>query len=100
MNPSLEDLQLLAAEHDAIVRPFTHLLRRNMVPEQQIPDRLMSACLTVGAEAWRCVHPELDEEQAAQIFGVMAVEAVRAFNDARVIMASRRTLKEGEKDHA
>ncbi len=98
---TLDDaFQLLIAERDALVRSFEQLSRVRGLPEREIPARLMYACLALGAEAWRRVHPELDEEAAAQLFGEMAAEAVRAFNDARMVMAARRTLQEGAKDHA
>lgn len=96
MKPTLADLQLLIAERDALVQPFERLLRARRVPESEIPVRLTRACLTVAAETWRRVHPELDEEQAARLLGEMAAEAVRAFNDAHVVMAARRGLKKGE----
>ena len=100
MRPTMEELALLIAERDAMLRPIERLLRCRQVPEAEIPQRLMYICLALGAEAWRRAQPGLDEERAAQLFGEMAAEAVRAFNDAKVVMASRRTLKDGEINHA
>lgn len=96
----LDDPRLLVAERDALLRPFERLLRARGFAEEDIPARLTYACLALGAEAWRRVHPEMDEEEAAQLFGSMAAEAVRAFNDAHVVLASRRTLQKGESNHA
>lgn len=95
----LDDPNLLVAEREAVLRPFERLLRARGIAERDIPARLAYTCLTLSVEAWRRVHPGMDEEEAAQLFGAMAAEAMRAFSDARVVMAGRRNLQEG-KTHA
>lgn len=98
--PTLQELHILVAEREALLRPLERLIRcEGITSEAEIALNVARLCLVVGAERWRRVHPELSEEDAARIFGAMAVEAVQGFNDAQVIMSARRGLPEG-KTHA
>lgn len=89
MNPAVDDFSLLIAEREAILRPLERLLRGKGIAWAQLGRRVIYICLSVGAEMWRKEHPALDVEQAARVFGEMAAEAVRAYNDARTIILTR-----------
>lgn len=82
-----------------MLRTLDSIMRQYAIPASQHARHILYICLTVAAEQWVAMHPDLDEEDCARLFGEMAREAVRAQADAMTLVAAKRGFVKGDLHH-
>jgi ketopantoate reductase len=82
------DLQNSAAtmERVAVLRAMDRTMRDFGVPGTECMRHIMETCISLGAEMFVRMHPDIEETALASLFGEMAQEAVTAYYDAQVVV--------------
>jgi hypothetical protein len=84
--------ELLVAERKAIIQALDRVFAANNVQPKECFERIALACVSLGAEMWARLHPELPAEDLANIYSGMSREAILGYFDAHVIVFAQRTI--------